>query len=404
MKTTICLFSLLSCFILCAQDSVPSFPLIADTDQYEFYAYSKQDFQQGIEALDYAVAQFEKCIGQKPPKIGVVYFNNAIVANEFDVDTFIDRDMEFLVWINALNLIYTQFDRIPINDLELIVGSGIEGKKLVVKSAKNKALGIQKGDIIQEINGKILTHAFDLRAALEWIEEGGEIDLFVLTKGNEQKHLQFTKPAPNESMGSNMLPFAEKSLALSHEAGHVFLMAYANQLIAKNQSTKEDSSSELDQFTHYGHPLLPDWLDEGIATLSESLELQQGRKQALSGEEVELIPFETLITMAHPHDHNVPKKVDTAYASSSSNITFKMNMGSGKRRKKKGYIDIDLFYAQSWALSKFLVEEAGPKALDTFIKGYVKEKSFEQIIRMIPELPNQIHLLEEKYIAWIEKE
>jgi len=182
---------------------------------------------------------------------------------------------------------------------------------------------------------------------------------------------------------------------LSHEAGHVFLMAYADRKLGL-----ATPSGRGDPTSRYGHPALPDWFDEAIATLSESPEIQALRRERLAGAIDDRIPLAELVAMEHPVAAGLREIIESARSQARAEGreagVVRLQMPAESRQQSV------LFYAEALMLGEFLAERGGPAFLARVADGLLEGRSLETIVGEAGILPPDLGEIERAWLDWLE--
>lgn len=167
-------------------------------------------------------------------------------------------------------------------------------------------------------------------------------------------------------------PGLAEARALSHEAGHKFLITYANKKTTRNGPKNRK----------YGHPAISDWFDEAFATLCEYPNLQKRRYDYLLKNLDKTIPFNEFLKMDHP----MLAKLSGSKTMSEKDLkNLLKDLPAGAKitvRKGDDFLtekDI-MFYSQSLAVTDFLVEKKGSMVIGKIADGLIKGKSLPEIL------------------------
>ncbi len=169
--------------------------------------------------------------------------------------------------------------------------------------------------------------------------------------------LSGSKKLSNESLIENLM---------RHESCHVWLIDYA-------KSNGLNPSANANGMPSYGHPQLPDWLDESVAVMCENIDL---KKQRISESNYQPIAMRKYFDMEHP-----------VFADIKSKITQQMNeTGSDDMVftfSEEEMPDIEVgedlhYYTQSEYFNQFLREKFGNGALGDIAKDIIKGMKIDE--------------------------
>ena len=237
-------------------------------------------------------------------------------------------------------------------------------------------------------------------------EKPPKIAVYVLNSPNEISKIDFRSFSKR---GLKVLPFIStdylqslkkpedkkiglaEARALSHEAGHKFLITYAD--------TKTTRRSGMTR--KYGHPSIPDWFDEAFATLCEFPMLQKRRYAFLEKNLDKTIPFEEFFKMDHPM---LAKLSGEKQMSQEEAKKLLKNLPAGAKitiRKGDGLVTEKdfMFYSQSLALTDFLVEKKGKMIIRKIADGLLEGKSLSEILSD----ESTISQLESDWKSWVKE-
>lgn len=188
-----------------------------------------------------------------------------------------------------------------------------------------------------------------------------------------------------------------ESHILPHEACHLFLVTYVNQKITKERAGAKAPS-------HYGHPQIPDWFDEGVASLCERPDMQARRRAKLKEGLSNRLPLDELFTMAHPLAGGIPVRpaagappMTTKPGTRVGAVTF-----SGSQLPQEMVAKAVTFYAQVFSVIDYLSRAAPPESIRVMADRMAAGASTRQALAEIKGLP-PADALESAWLASIEK-
>jgi hypothetical protein len=193
----------------------------------------------------------------------------------------------------------------------------------------------------------------------------------------------------------------EGARPLSHEAGHVFLMAWADAKLGRRPAAGGAArDSARTGPLNYGDPSLPDWLDEAVATLCEFPVLQSQRRQLMRARLAERIPLPELFTMEHPVLAEMRGLVEQARteAAAGGQPSRMMRIQLPAAQSPRAVI----FYGETLTLSEFLVEREGPTVIGRVVRDVLAGKSAADALRaVVRSVPSDPAELERAWVAWL---
>ena len=188
-----------------------------------------------------------------------------------------------------------------------------------------------------------------------------------------------------------------ESHILPHEACHLFLVTYVNEKI-----TKERAGAKAP--THYGHPQIPDWFDEGVASLCERPEMQARRRAKLKESLANKMPLDELFTMAHPLAGGIP--VRSMPGSMPSTMKPGTRVGavtfSGSQLPQEMVAKAVTFYAQVFSVIEYLSTTAAPESMRVLADRMAAGATTRKALADVKGLPSA-DALEGAWLATIEK-
>lgn len=214
----------------------------------------------------------------------------------------------------------------------------------------------------------------DGRGVLKWITQPA-IKKMIEEKAKELEY--------SDRIGADC--FLRSSLAssvLSHEAAHIFLINYVDDKILTSDSLLNKITSEKKSF--YGHPLMPDWLDEAIAVYCEQEDLIRYRISFLKNRMQRLFSLDDKFLLERPELTNSQHNHKSGININSQNET------------------IDIYYSQTIAFLLYLIEKEGTKFIKKLIQEHAIGKDFPTILQSTTALPRNYIDLEKDFINWLE--
>ncbi|MDQ3487707.1 MAG: hypothetical protein M3468_08245 [Acidobacteriota bacterium] len=183
-----------------------------------------------------------------------------------------------------------------------------------------------------------------------------------------------------------------ESQILPHEACHLFLVAYVNR-----KTTKDGAGAKAT--THYGHPQIPDWFDEGVASLCERPDMQERRRAGFARELDKRVPLDELFTMPHPLAAGIPVRF-------SAEDRPKMKPGTyvGAVTFTSGQVPQELisrslrYYLQVFSVIDYLSQRAEPNAMRIMADRMAEGATTREALKDVKGLPT-LNALESDWLS-----
>lgn len=378
---------------------------------FEVYAPDQANLDEGVTAVDSAFHRISRFLGEAPPKIGFLLFNSNAEILAYDFSELVQRKLFFMPWLTTAGAQQAQNQAgvAPVRSIVTVsrnlsmrnyremgicvekIQSGKIGVTMTNKLARE--LGFQEGDVLLQINGEKFSdlNAFDQIYA--GIPVSAKIKLDIFRNGNT-KSLRFRKTVkkdewtewleknynteiemPEGRTVNQEVPteFPEIMLnnPISHEAGHLFLIAYTDFVSAESQRNEITTALFDSSAKFYGHPLIPDWLDEAAAIACETVADQRSRIAGAKAHPDKLTPLAEFVVQPHP----------------------------GLGALKSG--DNSFYYSQSIAFATYLREKAGTECIRTIIQGAIAGQDFASVLPRAQMLPADFGELEADFRQWL---
>ena len=189
-----------------------------------------------------------------------------------------------------------------------------------------------------------------------------------------------------------------ESHILPHEACHLFLVTYVNGKMTKAQAGAKAPS-------HYGHPQVPDWFDEGVASLCERPDMQERRRAKLKDNLANRMPLDELFTMPHPLAGGIPVR---SVAGGPPPTTMKPGTRVGAVTFSASQLPQEMvakavtFYAQVFSVIEYLSRVAAPESMRVIADRMAAGATTRQALADVKGLP-AADALEGAWLATIGK-
>lgn len=388
-------------------------PIVSDsagTDAYVLYAPSETALQEARSQLDAAARRFEAAFGVAPPRISVVLADDPETLQTTNLDPYRERGVAFLPFMTRRGLQATSSAQSTANTFLLDGGALVRGDDSGVRVAKavpipSASTPLQTGDRIRALQGTPVASFADFRRRYQALAVGDSVRLRVRREGREAPiTLAYQKTEPSAQVrrvagtpgdgpsGPAGAPSPQALLdrSLAHEACHTYAVAYATEWLRQHESTAASEEEE------YGHPRLPDWLDEAAATLCEAPSMQNDRLQRLRQNRENWIPLSELLTMQHPLAGIQVATGDPANTGKGAGVEM-FRMGSGGDVAER----LILFYGQTLSLGQYIRERAGADGLRRLVNALLGGASAAEALQQVDALPDSVDALETAWTEWV---
>lgn len=185
--------------------------------------------------------------------------------------------------------------------------------------------------------------------------------------------------------------------ALAHEACHVYLVARTGVVLDRPVRSPAGPAPS------YGDPSLPDWFDEGVATLCEPAATHATRVAAIRAAGDSAIALAELFRMEHPALRQIQSMVaaqraagDSAAAGRAGVISVRVPADAGASATPS------IFYAQANSVLEFMADREGPQFVGRLGEGLARGLSVEQVLAAhARRLPRDLPGLEREWKQWV---
>jgi len=380
------------------------------TAQYELYAPSEKELNLAREEVDYAAEQFRLYFGEDPPRIAVVVFGSPEAIQGFDFEPLRKKGLALLPWVSSEYIQKGGANIAALKDLGVVLRQGgpAEGVNVLALLPTGLPAGVdlRVGDSVVALNGKVPGSLQELEENYKRILAGSPVELRI-RRGAGEVNLSFVKPEakgpkvqvqqPRDSSGTSAAPLRRsEARPLSHEAGHVFFVAYVNAKLGPTSPARGERAA------HYGHELIPDWFDEAVATLCEFPALQQSRRETMRKMLEKRIPLGELFVMEHPVASSLRDLVRQSREQQAPAGT-KVQVVTGGENLLSDPERAIVFYAESLTLAQFLAEKEGAGFIQQIAAALMKGKPMAEALRGAKFVPSDLGELEKTWVEWVKK-
>jgi hypothetical protein len=373
------------------------------TSAYEVYAPDQTSLDTAVTEVDSAFNRISRILGEPPPIIAFLLFSSNEELLSYDYTTLIKRHIHYLLWLTDSGLkqltpsnnqggdgvgvrLSTRVEPIMINydslGIFLAKDRTYKSEKIFVARVDKNIRNVQfkKDDIILQVNGRQCKNLSQFDSIYTSLAPGAEM-CFELLRQQKKIVLNIQKPASQteepiqKSLAEDSVRFAKNFTwnPIAHEAGHIFFIAFVNGKI--HDYTRIERIPDK----YYGHPLIPDWLDEAMAIFCETDEEQNSRIRQLQNDSLIVVDLVEFLTLNHP------------------------NSSGEKNKPNSKKIDSGLFYSQSIAFARYLFEKEGAAFMATMAIDFANGKEFEAILLKAKQIPHDLVQLNIDFLRWLEK-
>lgn len=368
------------------------------TTCYDVQAPSAAELERTVADLEFAVERFERMFGEKPPRIAVRVFASPEEMTAFDKQALLARGLRTQMWLSDDYHRRMKADVRVSSALGAVLAQGtVPGVLAPLPGKGPHGLDLRARDEIVRVQGTRTTTLEALEEALGRLPAGAEVELVLRRNGDEivRRFAKRDMPAIQATVArvDTTATAAARMRPLTHEVGHVFLKAWTDRCCRGVRGGVPPDDPEL-----YGDDLLPDWLDEAVATGCEVPELQESRLTMMRRDSVDWLPFDSLFAMRHPGDASEWMKDlrRTLGSAAGQRKMIAVAMPAGELPSSSGP-----FYAESMAVGLFLVERGGPHAIPTLARALAGGERIEQALPRIRGVPAEVADLERAVRDWI---
>ncbi|HYW06355.1 MAG TPA: hypothetical protein VE913_05330 [Longimicrobium sp.] len=188
--------------------------------------------------------------------------------------------------------------------------------------------------------------------------------------------------------------------AIAHEACHLFLIGRTGKVLGRPTRRAPGAPPA------YGDPALPDWFDEGVATLCEPPALNAERQAKLRGLGDSAIALAELFRMEHPAWRQLQAMIDAQRRAAGDTARNARNNPTVQRvQVPRGALDGSgalAFYAQTNSVLEFLADREGPRFIGVLGTALAGGQSTEQALAAhARRVPSDPVALEREWRAWL---
>lgn len=391
-------------------------------DGFEVSAPDQENLSDALLQTELAKHRLTRVLGKEPPFVSVLLFQSNKDLLAYDYHPLIAQKIHFLPWLTKQGI-----DRLPLSQNDgpvertrslsrnrreypelgvvLITQESLEqqcvkvqstyqyprqewqdGYYVLVESNKDQEpILFEKDDTILSLNSQSCNTLLTFDSLYSEVSVGAPLHIrllrnqapveFTLNKSLRKK--DSTWPEIETDLTEIEPRISDEIQVIAHEAGHVFFTAFVDKYT--------DTFHPLVDYTRrkkpfYGHPSIPDWLDEGMAIFCEAPASRHARILGLKQQPHNVIDLNTFVRLDHPQVKKKPHHI-----------------------KCSDHLFSSLFYRQSGALVTYLFETAGSRFMHSLAIESAKGKTFESIIKENDSLPDNLPNLEKDFKQWLQE-
>jgi hypothetical protein len=277
--------------------SAPSPPdgyLAARVDGYTLYAPTPAALREGVEEIEFARRSFRKNFGAEPRQVDVVLADSPAAFQSIRLGRLRRPGIAFLPFVTRRHVASAG----PPDQLLALDGGAllepVDGALRVVATGRGGArdAGLRVGDELVALNGLPAAAVDSLLRGFRTIAHGERVRLEVRRDGQPLR-IDYRK-GPHVADAARVhleaaARFRAESNSLAHEVCHQLVASHATRSLRRAPAARG-----------YGHPALPDWVDEMAATLCESPASRNRRAAYMTANLRERIPLAEFARMEHP--------------------------------------------------------------------------------------------------------
>lgn len=378
----------------------PAGYLAAEADAYTVYAPNATALREGVEEVEFARWSFRRYFGAEPSRIVVVLADSPAAFRTLDLERLRRGGTAFLPFVTRARV------ALPDDEDHLIALDGgvllqsVEGVLRVMAAGQSggRDAGLRVGDELVALNGIPGTTRDSLIRGFQAIALGERVRLDLRRDGHP---LRIGYRKGPEAAGAAQVhlqaaaQFRAESKTLAHEVCHQLVAAHVTRSLRQRTTSPRG----------YGHPALPDWVDEMAATLCESPASRDRRRGYLRANLQERIPLAELTRMEHP--------VSVAVRSRAAGSPLPETLGGSpviilrgeEARALLRKMNAPLFYSEALSVGEFILQRGGSRALRTMTEDLARGRTLDQALRrassMAPNLPPSVPELERAWVHWL---
>lgn len=388
--------------------ALPGHRVVGDA-QLQIHGADLATIQRAHEEATFAIEKFRSFTGTQSRPVAIVVFDSPRELETFDHRRFRKEGAIYFPWVSENYVRLASRSIRVVEALAVVLRNADEGVSVLspLPVEEPADFAFEAGDVLLGLDGKPIQDAADFAERFGALGQGAQVDI-AYRRGTQEHVARFAKSTPADEdpgaspMGDEIAERVADARPLSHEVCHILLISHASEL--KGRKMMHTGASQIPG-GDYGHPDLPDWFDESVATLCEYPGLQASRRKTLRAEFEAHIPLSELFTMEHP--------AIAAQSEMQAQMDQQASGGDGDGAQVVVMVSADdddddpdaqresLFYAQALAVGEFLVDRQGPAIIGELTEGFIQGRSVGEILKEADGVPADSAALESEWTAWV---
>ena len=371
---------------------------VEHTPRITVYAAATSAARDGHDEVDAARKRFQYHFDMRAPALVVVLADEPAAFARLDLESLRPRNTALLPFVTRAHLdSQAATGQLVLDQGAVLREIGGAVQVVGVMKVGPNSTHVRAGDVVVALNGVRADGLEDLTTQFHAIAAGDTIRLDLL---RARKAVSFTYLKRNadalaeHAYRAGWRPMTQSS-PLAHEACHLYVAALAERASAEFGASRVGDN--------YGHPHLPDWMDEAAATLCETPQGRLQRRNHFRANLKKRIPLRDFVRMHHPSRSNV----HVAENALTQRYDVRIANDQNTRRKALENRTI-LFYSQALSLGEFIRERGGPKVLQLLVRSLASGRTLEHALaesrQSAPDFPVTIDELESEWIRWVDRE
>jgi hypothetical protein len=373
----------------------------ARADGFVLYAPNPTALREGAEDIEFARRAFHRDFGAEPREVIVVLADSPAAFRSIDLADLRRPGTAFLPFVTRSRVAFES----PADEMVALDGGALlqaaDGVLRFVAAGRGggRDAGLMAGDELVALNGIPATARDSLIRGFDAIPTGERVRLDIRRAG---RPIQLDYPKGVKIAGAAQIHvqaaarFRAESKTLAHEVCHQLVASHAARSMGRRTPPARG----------YGHPGLPDWVDEMAATLCESPASRDRRRAYLRANLRERIPLAELTQMEHPVSVAVrARSAGSPLPDTLGGSPVVMLRGEAARELLRS-MNAPMFYSQALSLGEFILQRGGPRALREITEDLARGRTLDQALgragKHAPRLPASVAEMEREWVRWVE--
>jgi hypothetical protein len=371
------------------------------SDDYTLYAPSQVALREGVEEIEFAYRSFRHDFAAEPGDVVIVLADSPAAFRGIDLNRLRRSGAGFLPFVTRRGVAGESAE----DPLIALDGGAlleyVEGVLRVMAPGRGGAgaAGLQAGDEVISMNDIPGTARDSLVRAFQALPLGDHVRLKIQ---RDARPLQINYRKGQEVQGAARAhlvaaaQFRAESKTLAHEVCHQLVASHATRALRGRTAPTRG----------YGHPALPDWVDEMAATLCESPASRDRRRRYLRQHLRERIPLTEFSRMEHPVSVAVRARAARSPLADTVGGVPVISLRGEAARELLRNMNAPMFYSQALSLGEFILQQGGSRTLraltDDLARGRTLDQALLRTSAAAPGLPSDTKELEREWVRWVE--